>query len=280
MGQYKLNQINDSTGVANITLNPSGIPTFGGGLAAFTYASGTLNETIGNTVSPIRFYTPTVDTDFVQLNTTWTTSQMVKIANLSATKTLTVRASGGAGEVIATLYPKSSCEIIPNTATPSTKANWESLNPLVSDWFDQSAAWTTTGITPVTKSFFVKRSGDSLQARIVFDVATVPVTEASLVIPSGLTIDTTKILADSTSPFFTHSIGIVGRFPAAATYFTAANVFYVFVDSSLNTKLFFNYVTAAAGMTKAASWFALYAAGEMTQFNFEIPITGWTSTKG
>jgi hypothetical protein len=277
MGQYKLDSIKDSTGVTNIGLSPTG-PTFPNGFG-YSIAAGTNGETLANTAAPVRYYTPTADTDFVKLNSSWTTSQIVKISNKSATKIITVQANDGT--TIATLYPKSSCEVYPNAATPVINTSWEGINPIVSDWADESSKIVYNGITLTTNSVFTRRVGDSYQFKGLFVPATVTAVAAQITLPNSLSIDIGKVFNDAASPFITQILGSGYRQSngGALNYGTQVLAIVLFLDSSAPTKLQFAYESTTNGIT-GKPWNAWVNAGETQVWNAEIPILGWTSTKG
>lgn len=112
------------------------------------------------------------------------------------------------------------------------------------------AAYTPTfaGFGTVTNvSFFWCQIGDTIFIRGTLKTATTAASTASFTIPSGKTIDTTKI------PSATANTAMSGMFVtnSASPYITANFMGIVFSDGSTTDKLFFALTgSAAAGATK------------------------------
>jgi hypothetical protein len=154
--------------------------------------------------------------------------------------------------------------------------------PAVGDWQD---AGTTTYTTPSTKtstgrfdgtwvtntsySGKFRRVGDSLQVQVYITLTGAPTTSPLRInIPSGLSIDTTKIANTTFMPIF--GTGETGK--SGTAY--ALRVFYF---NSTTVEL--TYQSALNGTESAVAQNApvTYASGDTVMVTFQVPIAGWSS---
>lgn len=145
----------------------------------------------------------------------------------------------------------------------------------VTDW----TAWTPTGSwsTNTTYTGYWRRDGDSMEIDVKVSVSGAP-TSASLTVnlPSGYTIDTTKLVYDDASTTVIGSGGI--RDSGTETYSasirsvsstaTKVNVMYM-VNTATGVT-----VTTAVAQNAPQTW----ASGDAVTFTARFPIVGWSSS--
>ena len=222
MGQYKLDQINDSTGVTNITLNPSGIPTFGGsGVVVNTYGAGNSSgETLTSaTAQNVRSYDPTVNIT-ITINNTWPAGRELIINHLGTTAGTIITLSANGTGTIATIYPKTTYRCVPITSTPGAVSDWLGLTSIQSNWVTLASGTGTNvrngisdGGTPTInlgtggEAFCLieyKRQGDSIILRGAFQFGSSGAVAGAAVIlgaklPTGVSIAATGRYQDLTA---------------------------------------------------------------------------------
>lgn len=124
---------------------------------------------------------------------------------------------------------------------------------------------------------FWRRVGDSLEVQGKF-VAGIPTGSAAQIgLPSGLTIDTTKLSATSQSS----QLGIVTEMDAAATAYAGTNRGPWPIVDSVGTSTSFVYISlnaANATSYSASNANNVCAAGNTLSFFFRVPISGWNAT--
>lgn len=137
-------------------------------------------------------------------------------------------------------------------------------------------AYTPTGswVSNTTYTGLWRRVGDTLEARAKAATSGAPTnTQLTISIPSGLTIDTTKLL--TTTQGFASILGeVVAVDAAAAIYFGAV----VYND----TTSVYGYVFSASGAYAQAANFSTtapftFGSGDSVEFKFKVPIVGWTA---
>jgi hypothetical protein len=141
----------------------------------------------------------------------------------------------------------------------------------ISDWVDCSAEITLTNVnigTTGTKNFYRRRVGDSLQisGTVIAGGAGISVSGAiTISIPSGLSIDTTKIKNAVVTSLGSASFNDDGSFlRTGSVIFASSSAVYMVTPADI-----------ANANNPAAGWFA--AANDKFSVMFQVPIQGWSS---
>jgi hypothetical protein len=142
----------------------------------------------------------------------------------------------------------------------------------LSDW----TAYTPTisaSINPSAATFIYRRVGDSLHVRGIFTTGATGAALATISLPSGLSIDTTKIVLNSATGNPGTIVGswdetgqASGILPVVVC--TSTSTTQVYVGGKYNASNFANPALASAVLT----------GGTLEEVEFIVPISGWTST--
>lgn len=135
------------------------------------------------------------------------------------------------------------------------------IAPAMGDW--QAYTPGTNGLGTVSNVFFLwRRVGDSVQINGTLTTGTVAAAEARVNLPSGLTIDTTKILS-------ARIVGVAGEVGQNVT-------FAVLASAAANNYVQFSSFSGTT-ITTPANGNALFGSSNTLTLNALIPITGWSS---
>lgn len=157
----------------------------------------------------------------------------------------------------------------------SDGSNWQT----VSRSYPQ--AWTSTtfsfsgGISAADQDCFTRRVGDSLEGRINFNNMTVQASAAKLGLPSGLSINTSKLSNSRTY------CGIYNRQANNGLYYpgsgAAANTGVIFVDTAAVSSLSMSFQAAAVngGGYVTFTMNSFFVSTDGLSAEFSIPIAGW-----
>lgn len=124
-------------------------------------------------------------------------------------------------------------------------------------------------------SYYYKRIGDTLQMRGFFITGSGSPAPGSLSLPTGYTIDASKLSGVSNS----QGVGIwqILNTGAAANLFGSGAVGDLFYDGADTSKVYFTHQSASSAYTKPnVSTFA-GSVGNPIDFNITVPIAGWDS---
>lgn len=146
--------------------------------------------------------------------------------------------------------------------------------PMLSDETDDSSNYSFTGFgTTAGKSIWTRRIGNKLHVRGIFQSGTVAATVADIVIPSGLTIDSTKFSTQAS----TQMVGRMTRISVGANHSAYENVFglQIFYDGSTTTKVFIAFETNTNTYTKDTA--SNYESSQWFTFEFSVPIAQYRS---
>lgn len=147
----------------------------------------------------------------------------------------------------------------------------------VTDW----VSWTPTGSwsTNTTYTGKYRRVGDQLEAEVYISLAGAPTaTTLTVNLPSGLSIDTTKLPATTRTPigtamYYDTSVGANGQAygPVVYSSTTAVAPQYLLDD---NAGLGFIYFGGVDDSNDPIP----FASGDEIHFSFRVPISGWSSS--
>lgn len=215
----------------------------------------------------------TTQTVLLPVVSTLVLGQQYVFTNLS-TGLVTIKSSGSntLQAMAANTFLIATCTAITGTGTSSWSWNYSGLNLFISPWTND-LSFTVTGCGTVSNSsFFYKRIGDTMMCRADFTCGTNTAVTLSLGMPSGLTIDSTKIpsnasgsqvglafdVSSGTNALFSGSIGSV-----------------VFYDGSDTAKLYFGSTSNGSNAFTKAVATALWNTGDAVSIQFNVPITQW-----
>lgn len=155
------------------------------------------------------------------------------------------------------------------TASPTEISNVPFASPSLSNW----ASFTPTGAWSANSTYTGKyrRVGDSAEIYIGIALAGAPTSATlSINLPSGLVIDTAKMVSSSAGALLPDS---VVRIVAAATgyigyvqYNTTTSVIVASLQGAASTN---NYVQVTQAIP------GTFANGDLVQISFKVPIVGW-----
>jgi hypothetical protein len=122
-----------------------------------------------------------------------------------------------------------------------------------------------------------RKVGENLEVNGHFIPGTTTATPATISLPTGLSMDGTKISNTASSAW----IGWANQMTTSGTpaNFTATNRFHVFYDGSTANKVFLAVQAGSSQFTKN-NGNALLNSGEGSSFFFSVPIQGWRVTSG
>ncbi len=151
--------------------------------------------------------------------------------------------------------------------------------PTMSDWVTTRTFTPNNFGTVTLANYLSRRIGDTLEATISFTPGTLAAATASISLPSGLSIDTTKMPSNAAGT-------VVGTFSGASgsgnqnLYYSSsssgtADGGVVFYDGSTSGSLFFTNLTSTTALVKSNAN-AQFNAGPVTM-EFKVPIVGWSA---
>lgn len=146
--------------------------------------------------------------------------------------------------------------------------------PIISDWssglsFSPSAGYgTVVGLTS-----FSRRIGDSLEVNVTFVTGTVASSTASIGLPTGYKIDSTKLSALTTAQVI--GAGYTARASSTAIYASNTAVI-VFWDGSDTSNVYVTGTTNSNSLIKENVNNRVDSSNDVS-VNFTIPIQGWGS---
>lgn len=129
--------------------------------------------------------------------------------------------------------------------------------------------------TPTNTDYRYRRVGDAMHVLGRATVGTTTGSTFSIQLPSGYTIDTSKMASSATDIH----VGSFWRINASEPYpGTGGGIFPVFYDGSTNNLLFVSNSGASDTEWDKETGTNLGSSGDTFVFDFVIPITGWSST--
>lgn len=144
--------------------------------------------------------------------------------------------------------------------------------PLVTAWTSYTPTFTGLGtVTSITTKY--RRVGDSLNIIGNFTIGTVAGSLASLSLPSGLTIDTTKLSGASTNQYIGFGITDLATVNATKDLVLLAS------PSNSSTLVYMglpDYAATGSALTPK-NGNALFVSSSVISFNATIPILGWSA---
>lgn len=143
----------------------------------------------------------------------------------------------------------------------------------LSDWVDNTSIFTINNFAQSNAKIATRRVGDTLLVRGQFTGGSASASTASIDI-SGYKIDTSKI-GGSTSA--TKMIGTWVVKTGSSNIFSGDRAGIVFFDGSDTDSVFFAYQVSGNDFTKNNAS-QLVSSGHIFEFEFAIPVSGWTST--
>jgi hypothetical protein len=151
---------------------------------------------------------------------------------------------------------------------------YQSYGAVVTD-SSSSPVFTTTNLGTTTVSLFSAREGDRLKVRGNITVGTGAASVGDITLPSGYTIDTSKMTATTKGQHVGLAFNVSNSTQNVITAAQATMI--LFFDGSTNNKIFFSFAeTAASGLTKM-NGNTVGNNTDIISLNFEVPISGWSS---
>lgn len=155
----------------------------------------------------------------------------------------------------------------------SDGANWQIIEHTTNTGWVSQTGMTYNGMgTTSSESTFSRRVGDSFEVRGALTAGTTTPTAASINLPSGLTIDTSKI---STKAFGTQVGTCTGGNTGVGNIYTAGQTFLVFYDGSTASGVFLTVQIGATTLTKE-NGSSIIGNGTIITYGFSVPITNWS----
>lgn len=147
----------------------------------------------------------------------------------------------------------------------------------VTDWQDYTPSFTGFGTVSAVSAKY-RRVGDSVEVIGRFTAGTTAATTASISLPSGMSVDTGKLITNNAA-----TLGLFTRAVAAATSYPSTNIgpWVVFHASSTGANVLSigqQVQASGGGQYSAATGSALLNTGEYGSFEFRVPVTGWSSS--
>lgn len=147
------------------------------------------------------------------------------------------------------------------------------VGPAIGEW--QSFTPTATDFGTISSAVGKwRRVGDSMEVEGSFVVGTPgSAGQASIELPSGYLIDTTKISGGNQN-----ALGVAFRVSSANTYDATGITAYLFSDASDTDSVFVSKIGSSNGVMGKGAGDSVSSAGVGIAFKFTVPIKTWTSS--
>ncbi len=228
--------------------------------SALLSPSGTVTLTVSSNQN--QTLNPSVDIDLLMPTTNITSGDPYFITNRSATKVITVKASGGS--VITKLIPKSWVRFECVTTTPTANTDWIQT-AAGGDWVDAGlVAGDFTGFgTPTTMNSYCRRNGPNYEGR-VYMVGGIPTTtEARVNLGFGITTSANIL-----------TIEAFGEVAPVANYSGAGDRRSFVLGEASKAYMTFSFSDAIGNNLQKANGDDFGTALEM-YFSFSVPASGF-----
>lgn len=197
------------------------------------------------------------------------TNNSTNTVSLATTSAQTI--DGNASSVLKLATQQESYELI------SDGSNWIIAEHTTNTGWVSQTGMTYAGVgTTSSESTYSRRVGDSFEVRGALTVGTVAASTTSVIMPSGMTIDTGKL---STKSFGVQVGMLAGGNFSVTNIWSAAAIFVVFYDGATSDRVF---ITASlGGANLAGANFAkkngsdLFSSNSIISYNLSVPITNW-----
>lgn len=145
-----------------------------------------------------------------------------------------------------------------------------------SDW-KNDLTWTTAAFGSITNlDVRYRRVGDSMEVSGQFTAGTTTGSTAAIILPTGYTLDTSKIGSSATFEQLGQLVRVVNTGSYAATN---SGPFVLFSDGSTSDRLFISYSPVSSSFEKGLGDSQI-GSGNGVAFMFTIPISGWSVNNG
>lgn len=223
----------------------------------------TISSNRVQTIVPTAQRTYTLPTTSIKAGDRFTLANNAAVS--SSNLFILINSSGA--NLVRTLYPKTSVDIIALQDTPTTAAHWMCVGEAVSEW----TAFTPTLTNSVgAKTGYWRRQGDSLQIQVKCEVTGGGGGVYTSTLPMSLSINTSKIV--STASNNGAVLGTAEGFYAGTSY-RVAQISY---SSSTTVQV----LDTLAGDYWSTTVPGVWANGDNFSFAYSVPISGWTSSNG
>jgi hypothetical protein len=154
-------------------------------------------------------------------------------------------------------------------------SNWHIVQRHINSVWSTGLSLTPNNFGTVSNTtYHTRRIRDSLEVVAYFIVGTPAASAASLTLPTGLAIDTTKLNSNSGSTPNASQVGDFNELRVGANDVWGDNFGKLFYDGSTTDRVFFAIQSGGVGYVKNnANGFT--AAGDAISLRFTVPISGW-----
>lgn len=292
MGSHQINNVTDPTS-AQDAATKNYVDTHGATSLGTTTSTSSIIGGVAYTTFTVTNTNRTIDTttnDNQILVSTTTTPSTITLPAPSNGRTITIKDIGGNAQTNNITVAQHSTEKINGVAASlimTFNYGFITLTSNGTDWFviaQSSTIGLWTAYTPslpagwgttTNQTFFYRRQGDSLQVRGSWVNGTVSASSAYIPLPTGLTIDSTKI-----STFLAYEM--IGIFQASAVNGGAPlNTFdnglsdTLTLDTSNLDRVLVTYAGTTGNGYSTANVTAVSGTNDSNALNFEVPISGW-----
>ncbi len=229
--------------------------------------------TLSSSDEDIHVFDPTSDID-VTLDNTYVAGNTVILVNESSTSIISILASNGS--TIRSLYPETSARVICTASQCVTELDWTPQGVAHSSWID----FTPTGSWPgadVTYSGKWRRIGESAEIQFRLEVDAVPATgnELTFDLPSGLVIDTAKLVGSGSDGVGIGSVSDVGsdRYATRGVIETTTSVEVFYFEKTTGNPIDMRSVDLTNPISSLA-------VGDLIDLVVTVPIVGWSPSRG
>lgn len=198
--------------------------------------------------------------------------------------------NSGVGQCLATFQTTSNSTqyrvavLAVNASSGATTMYWDDFfcgpqlapsAPTVGDTNNNLTFTFSAGFGTVSNaSVFSRRHGDRLEVQGLAQAGTVAASVGYIQLPAGLSIDYTKVSNNATGCV----VGAITNVyqSTARNPYASGDAAYLFVDGSTTSQIFVAATTGSNALTKSNAN-GLLGSSNYFEFNFSIPITGWSS---
>lgn len=229
------------------------------------------DSAVSLTVSSNRFQVvvPTANRVYTLPTTSVLAGDAFTIFNNSAVSSsdLQIAINSSGGNLVRTVWSKTSATVVALQATPTTAAHWMCITPGASDWIPFTP--TVTNVTG-TKTGWYRRVGDSMEVQVYVALTNTVGGTVTTTVPLGLLIDTTNKTNTQVSLPYGIATALSGGVSTTYRLSTA-----IYSSTSL-----IRILNVASGDLWDATHPATWQNGDAMGIYYRVPISTWTATGG